>query len=706
MVLCLVPGCVRFEAATIGDQSTFAPLEARDLPAFEQQLALERQTGAEDAWTRLGIAWLDLINCLPMPAEDAAPFAGISEPDPTALFLYHTVRLEHLRRARLLHQKGAGYRTRSISGTLLGELDDKGFFERKATAHGADVVWPPLSERWPDELPAQLDQPSLCQELYTRHLTQGQQERLALEQERAFLIKQYGKDMARTMSVRVRLGMRPDLPPAPGDNLLVDPRATPPPTLAALERQELEQITRTVAAAKRISPAPQAVLRTLWRVRYHGLVSAWEHGGGLRELDQPGKKERELAALWDAIALEHAEELAELDLLLPREISEEDQMASLLGLPLLYLGWQRAGQGEHEQALGLFERAQRRGVGGENEWALRYGKLAMWQRLGRWEQARGLSTSEIPPRSHPLHSAYIWRLGQGLWQGGERDRFMALALGTFRDTPYEADPFLRALYLRMLRLVVQPAFEPRVLELLEDLGPRSRTFERVEEYAAVALDEGRGQNAAAAARWLLAKHSNARYHPRYWSLVALAAFLEDDLPGFDQAIKAMTERQESLKEALGRQRQATFFASADAQLATVFRTMLPLIAQWGESPGAVALRQKWIESITSKVSAFVKQTPESLARPVLTELYRLASAMLQAGTPRAYPEQVGQTEPLPLVLGVVKVSDRDLDPYEPVVSIFMPQIDSMTLVPEDRPLPAWLPRWRRPLDPPRTKETR
>ncbi|MEC9398403.1 MAG: hypothetical protein VX475_12315, partial [Myxococcota bacterium] len=320
--------------------------------------------------------------------------------------------------------------------------------------------------------------------------------------------------------------------------------------------------------------------------------------------------------------------------------------------------------GALERSTRAYERAFEIGVDKLNFGNARSSYLRALSKSARWQDALALK-EPLPPLESPVYGAYVYRIGHALHKTGQTDAFMAHALATFRDKPYKADPFTRALYVRMLNILSEYPFDARILELLEDMGPRSTIFERVDEYTSVSLDRGQAANAAAASRWLLAKHLNANYHPKYWANLALSAFLEDDLESFEVYLARVVERPPELVEALGYNRRATFFASADAQLARVFREMLPVMAEWGDAPKAQALRKKWLEVIVKTSQEFVRQTPGSLARPALVELYRIASSLLEATDPRAYPERVGQDNPAPLVLGTVRVTDRDLDPYEP-----------------------------------------
>lgn len=271
---------------------------------------------------------------------------------------------------------------------------------------------------------------------------------------------------------------------------------------------------------------------------------------------------------------------------------------------------------------------------------------------------------------------------------------MATAMAAFRDRTYRADPFLRALYVETLAVLNGYPFEPRTVELLEDMGDRSRIYGRVEEYARVALDLGRPANAQAAASWLLSEHRDRRYTPRYHAILALAAFLEDDPERFSSQITAIAARPGDLLGAIPASGRPGFFSGADAQLADVLRQTLPVMAEWGDGPSATRRRQRWLELVIATAQRFVRDTPGSVARPQLIELYRIASSMLAEGHARAYPERVGQPGPGLLVLGTVRVEGRDLDPFEPREPLHYTKVFSLTLIPRDvAPMEQWERFW-------------
>ena len=166
-------------------------------------------------------------------------------------------------------------------------------------------------------------------------------------------------------------------------------------------------------------------------------------------------------------------------------------------------------------------------------------------------------------------------------------------------------------------------------------------------------------------------------------------------PTPSKASRAITERPGALRDALPARRQSSFFAPADAELARGLRQMLPVMAEWGDDRSAQDRRQRWLRVIVTQTQQFVRNTEDTLARPQLLELYRLASALLD-DHPRGYAERVGEQEPAPLVLGTVRVHGRDLEQHEPEVELRIEAPYSLTLIPRDGLPPSLWPRhWPR-----------
>ena len=686
--------CVPYERAKIDANARFELLYQRDLSAFEQRLAAENQTDVDDDWTRVGEAWVALANCQKI---DANAFASDPENpgadrsgDALARFIHTSLRLEEARRERLIFHRGTGFRKSSLRGSMFAALDDEDFFIREPSGLPEDhIQWPAAEEAWVDELPGAIAQPNQCQDMYRALFSSARKERAAYNKREEKLRIKRGMNplqLLEPLPPRMRLRLTPEL--------LDDPASRTPDTLADYEANEvdlLEQIAAQYDALPEDARRIPSIEALAWRARFHQACLYSDLVTDLTRLRKLSITEAEIARTWDERRALLFEELAAPELDGDPDLPAIEPM--LRSQALLFYASKLDADGALARSTRAYERAFEIGVDQLNFWNARYSYLRALSKSARWEDALELK-EPLPPLDSPVYGAYVYRIGHALHKTGQTDAFMAHALATFRDKPYKADPFTRALYVRMLNILAEYPFDTRIIELLEDMGPRSTIFGRVDEYTAVSLDRGQAANAAAASRWLLAKHLNANYHPKYWANLALSAFLEDDLKSFEKYLERVVERPPELVEALGYNRRATFFASADAQLARVFREMLPVMAEWGDAPKAQALRKKWLEVIVKTSQDFVRQTPGSLARPALIELYRIASSLLEASDPRAYPERVGQDKPAPLVLGTVRVTDRDLDPYEPTYLIQFGWSFSLTLVPRDMaPMGKWEPWW-------------
>ena len=750
MLCCAGSSCVTYERAALLEQQRFDLLYSRKLVQFEQRLASENQGGVDDDWTRLGEAWVKLLNCQAidpyalMPEDDG----DVSAVDPVVELLHATLVLEERRRKRLVHHRATKFVPRSISGTIFDPIDDKDYFVRNVSATVAEsaVVWPKASEAWADELPGYLPQNPECESLYRALYKAGRKERAAYDAIQKTWKKSRGLpniDVINSPPPRHRLlpsveqlqlwrdaaypqedestklvdesteektssSVQQTEEQVKTRGLLVgedlnaeDPTTTLPETgtLASLYLAEIIQAEHVLAVGEALPEHVRSlpsIHALLWRVRFHLVFMAGEHIRQLSVVSRPSPREAELRQAWVMKRREWALPLAQQELEPGASLEVSEQILSNWRIaPLLEYALFAEEERRFEDALRAYERIHAIGVSERNIWSARYLHLRLLGKLGKWEDMEPYM-EELPPQQSRLYTPYLWHVSRALFATGQYERFLAVAMESMRDRPYQSDPFMKAVYLKMLATLTERPFESRTVELLEDMGPRSSTFDRVEAYAAVSLDRGKTENARAAAKWLLGKHLNANYRPRYHAILALAAFLEDDLTAFSASLDEVVARPADLVEAVGVGRRGSFFVNADEQLARVFREMLPVMAEWGDGAQAKALRQKWLKVITLRAQSFLQNSPESLARPALVELYRIASSMLEDDEPRAYPERVGAVDPAPLVLGTVRVGERELDAFEPGIRTYHEQVPSLTLVPrDDVPTGEWI-EWFEP----------
>ena len=650
-------GCLPYTRATANDGAQFDLLYDKDLAGFEQTIAVENHVGAADAWTRVGEAWLALANCRPVDRE---PFGGEVEPTPEARFVHATLVLEDTRRRLRTSRQLAGYRRGR--GTLLVErIRSARFFDRTADETPPEVIrWPSEAEQWADEKPAEIRVGHQCGRLHAQLREPGGG---LPGRERD---ESNGERRPRTWTPhdwRVHL-------------------------LNAIHR--VHQAYRPLAETEREGRAAELY----WRTRLYGAATAarWERGYRISDVGFPeGTPDRVVEALQPGALADRADgwltPIVQPDSPAAAFLSEREMArAQLLGARMADAA------GETDTAFARLDRAFDGPLTGANRWAARYLRLRLLTRNARWAEAAELA-DELPPSDSTYYAPYAYRVGLALRQLDRDDRFLGIAKEVFGNFPPKSDPYLRALYSELLRLSVQYEFEARVIELLEELGPRSGIYDRVAEFARICLSRGRPDNAEAAAKWLMRHHDDARFEPRYRGILALVAFQRNDPAAFRHQIEKMTERPESLLEAIPARRRARFFAPADSALARVLREMLPMMAEWGESAPAEKRRGRWLEIIVDQTQQFLRETDESIARSTLEEMYRLASALLE-DHPRGYAERVGDEAPAPLVLGTVRVGAGELGEYEPTIDVRFREPYSLTMIPrDDRPISEWTFRW-------------
>jgi hypothetical protein len=316
----------------------------------------------------------------------------------------------------------------------------------------------------------------------------------------------------------------------------------------------------------------------------------------------------------------------------------------------------------------------------------RYLSLRAARLSGRLEDAAHLATV-APPRDHPLSGAFGLEAAEVHAERGSRNEVFRIAVGALRDRSPRGNRWLVALYRLILDELAHADFDARTVELLEDLGPRNETTDRVEDLAYAALDAGEPNTVQAAVRWLWAREHDRGRRSRYLGISAVAAILADDPDAFLQASAAIVARPGRLRRAVGRARERAFFAEADRGLAGVLREALPRMAEWGESRAIEQRRTRWLGLLVSQIQDFLRTTPDTAAREELLELYRIASAMLR-DAPRGYPEHVGDAPPPPIVLGRVSIGFEDPGTFP--IPLDPRPVYSLTLVPhESAPAREW-----------------
>lgn len=153
-------GCGNFASSERDGEGAWHALHERRLSDFEHRLALARHVATDDEATRLGEAWLGLVNCSEQPDLQNASWPRAS------------VWLEGLRRDDLLATSVSV--ESALDATMFEVIYQKGFFDRQPRRTDSQVVWPASDEQWPDEYPVPLEITSRCATIKKR--LQGERE--------------------------------------------------------------------------------------------------------------------------------------------------------------------------------------------------------------------------------------------------------------------------------------------------------------------------------------------------------------------------------------------------------------------------------------------------------------------------------------------------------------------------------------------------
>ena len=309
----------------------------------------------------------------------------------------------------------------------------------------------------------------------------------------------------------------------------------------------------------------------------------------------------------------------------------------------------------------------------------RYHQLRLLIDLGRYNEAIKLR-DVMPSPNSPLFSSYAFALGEAMSYAGQDEGLMGLCTEIFRDQSWRKDPFLRALFYLFVRGLTRFDFEARVLELLEDLGPRNELYERVFIFAHVALDEGREPTGRAATRWLLGHHESARWRPRYHALEARASILRLDQTGFKRALTMISPSSGAIVSAIHEGRRSAFFEVQDKALAELLRVEIPKIAGWANRR---KISLEWLDLIAREMQVFLRLRPETKVHQELVSLYRSIKQNLPVAQLRAYSEKIGRKQSSSVLIGYVRINGVDLSHLEPrEVSLRLSRPPSLTLIPQ------------------------
>ncbi|MAD61726.1 MAG: hypothetical protein CMH49_09505 [Myxococcales bacterium] len=660
-----VQGCIK-QSAFRAEETVFAPLSQKKLSDFEQSLAHLKLLGAHGDAMSLAVEWLHASLCVPLFQSheyDSAMWEALSL----------GLNLETLNDGSLLLKP-----LRTLSSSHL---------KAKNLRRSEWAFWPEVKndqEGWSDELPVWLNLYSSCSASQSIKSKQ-----------------KYTLDQLWPLSILVQSSDRGIKTLFGFDSALIYRFFTLHKMTLLLEQNDhrLSSSNEPETASEQGLSSSQVQEWLWWLKREKAKLLS---GFSRVELGWPPLLED---MTWTQSYL------YTYSCSLWRELYQKSQPTTVLGSQKSYLDFEKA---KAQVALfsGLCELAS-----GENDLALeawssairvtqdyresrtlaltRYHQLRLFLALGHYEEAIRLR-DVLPATSSPLFTPFVFALGEAMSYAGKEDALMNLCTEVFRDRSWRRDPFLRALFYLFVRTLSRFDFEVRVLELLEDLGPRAEIYERVFIFAHVALDEGFEASGASATRWLLGHHEAAQWRPRYHGLQARAAILRLDQKAFVKALRRISPADDSIVAAIQEGRRGEFFEIQDQALVELLRLEIPKIAGWpSQNQNERLIRMKWLDLIAKEVQIFLRKRPNTRSRKELISLYRSVRQNLSTSQVRAYSEQVGRKQASSVLIGYVRVKGVNLSRLEPrSFDLPLSPPPALTLLPQANLNPqSWLLRW-------------
>jgi len=647
----LLWSCSPWDRLDVVSRDLYLPLARQDLSSFEQRLAHLTRSGARGDALTVATQWLYLLTCHPIPSLETPK-------SPLWRALYATLYLEETRSPHEL-----GHLT-----PLLQSSSQALNLDPKMLPPELWMTWPKDVEGWPDEAPQYLSLSRACQ---------GATGRVQFDPES-------GVTLPSSVAQRVQ-------------------KESPPPPALTPQARHLLGLIRGA-----LMPAQERDRQAFWR---RGAQLGWGLVAldALEELDELGPKsmaptnltawrwwlEFDVArtlSLASGVALGWGPppqaswaQRASFQLACSRWARVERLPAPTAGRgattahaqALLMSGLCHEERGEPHEALQLWRAPSIAQLDPDAVELVYYHRLRLLSDLGMWAEAVTMR-AYLPPTSSRLYPAYTYALGRAHQNANDEAGLMALSTSVFRDRSWRRDPFLRGLFYLFVRALTRYDFESRVIELLEDLGPRFETYDRVLVFAEVSVDEAQPKQAKEASTWLLDHGSRGqrRFHLR--SLLAHVALLELDERSFSKAIRQISGLGSASLKAIPRGRRGRFFKERDQALTSLLQRLLPVVAEWPMGRARTA----WLELMLSEIQLFLRTRPESRSRTELTALYRAGKGMLDLRSRLAYAETIGKKEPTSLVLGQVRVQANNVSPFEPRdVTLRLQRPWSLTLLP-------------------------
>jgi hypothetical protein len=668
-MILLLPSCIDWQRQSISEQTIYELLSQRNISALEQKIAHFERLGESRRSVDFAKQWIYFANCQPVPPQHDILLQYQSNPsyfskdEKIWVLLALQLRLEEYRRLAQSIQ----FNTASI--TPAQYLQSIGIYQHwfsadffQKSSPNLDLrlwaQWPKNAEGWPDEVPNFISIENQCN-------------RSPIDQKLEKALIPLKPDLAWPFSLIFK-----EINDQAWKELYIN-------------LQQLTLIDQILAISKKLTLDTQAWKEWQWWVYYHQSQVYLK----LAQIDIGWPIKNQKAPTQAFFFYQNA--CQQISTLLEIKLDTQDiklalqGMRYLKGICTLDLSVPQDQFDPRREALHIWKSIDLDLLDEDQLVLLQYQRLKYLTELQEWQECTRLE-SALPKSTHPIYTPFVYLLGLAFDRSGQEDKFLAFGLKLFRDKSWRKDPFLRALFYVFVRKLTKLSFEGKVIELLEDLGDRRFTYERVLIFSEIALDEGDVEQGISSAQWLLAHHDHAESHPQYHSLLAFAYFLQGNQNLFKKYIKEIIGITPALLEAIPQGRRAKFFETRDIALTQLLRLILPKIAELENRQQ----KDLWLKLMIEEIQNFIRLRAESKAKEDLLSLYRTASQMLSNQEARAYPELIGKNSLPTLVLGEARLHSANLTPFEPRYLRWLPmRVWSLLMIPSHQNPYSWTQSW-------------
>lgn len=694
MILCLIlcsiscVSCLSWTETTISSDWVYQAIKSKDLSQLEHRIATFERIGLKSPTVEIAKQWLYTVTCLPNPNEnflsqddflsDQASKNNHQSLDPLWQIFVLQLKMETLRKieAQFLYEQAKMSLDdfwRKI-GHQRQWIENPYFFEHFTEALDLSKwsSWPENEEGWPDEIPAQLSIENRC----TKTLKQNYQRNWDIQELKWLKFQSFQK-----IDALLKTTNMPNQSWQDWQWWYFYHQAI---TYLQWINHEIgwpyEDHTKESKHENGSSPWIDTIKQYLqMSSRWYLYEKSCRIFDQLMTLEKPNEK----------IQQNSTKNLKDFDL--KKAMNTVYYLTGIcqLDLSTIKQTQQQSKEKSIRNALAIWENIDLDHLSTDQLSLLQYQKLKYLSEIQDWQACLKLD-SFLPLNTSKIYAPFVYHLGQTFERSGQEDRFLSFGMKIFRDKGWRKDPFLRALFYLFVRKLTKFSFEEKVVEILEDLGERSFTYERVLIFSEMALDEGQITQGIQSAQWLLSRHDNAQAKYQYHALLAFAYFLDQKPLAFETHIKEIIGLNLGILDAIPMGRRADFFKPRDMALTHVFRLVLPKIAEMED----LKTRDFWLKKLTVEIQSFLRLRADSKLKSDLLDLYRVASQMLSESQARAYPELIGKSQRPSLVLGEVRLNVLNISPYEPrSLEWESASVWSLMMIPHNQSPESWNQSW-------------